>query len=92
VAFVNPTPQKVETENDFDPFATDYLDDDLERADQRLKKAEEELQKSIADKNATRQGIIENAKKILKAGGNPADVNGWEKISKMFNITPDDLD
>jgi hypothetical protein len=56
-----------------------------------LKKAQARFKQSVIDKNATREMLIKNAKAIIQAGGNPADVEGWEETAKKFNITPEDL-
>jgi len=84
-------PKATTETDDFDPFASNS-EDDLAESEEMLKNAKAELQKSIADKNATREKVIANAKQYVKAGGNPADLHKWEETCKMLNITPDDLD
>lgn len=60
----------------------------ISHADWGLLKSKVELQKSITE---GRERLIKAAKGYIATGGNPADLVDWEKASKKYNITPDDL-
>ena len=62
----------------------------VEQADQQLADAQQALQNSLTQ---GREEILQAAKALVKAGGNPAEVlDDWDYIAKKYNITPDDLD
>ena len=64
----------------------------VEQADQQLQQAQQELQKVMQAENQSKQEVLETARALVQAGGNPADIPGWEEFAKRYNITPDDLD
>ena len=84
------TPKKETAENDdddFDPFAS-VADDDVEESEKALAEAKARVEKSLTQ---GREKILKAAKAYVATGGNPADIEGWDEISKELNITPDDL-
>jgi len=86
IPFVNPNPKKVETTDD-----EDYSDLYESNLDDDLAEAKAEFEKVMKEKSDNRAEIIANAKKIVKAGGNPADVKGWEEAVKRHKIQPEEL-
>ena len=72
----------------FSSFGSDLA---LLRSEKMLIISKEELQKSIESLYVSRNLIIEQAKKIIKAGGNPADVPSWKDAVRRHNITEEEL-
>ena len=83
----NPT-KKVEKKTRSRVAYHSVMEDDVKESEKVLADAKAEFQKSLTQ---GREKILAAARKLVNAGGNPADIEGWEEISKELNITPDDL-